>query len=118
MKAELVSSAQIHEMFTRVDAGELAKEALPQVFSWLSQYEGKTVGDSLENLGLRFLSKEALLEIVEKAVEENRELIETRGGEAFGRLMGLVMKEVRGKANPKLVSELIKARLEKSRKRD
>ncbi|HUT16977.1 MAG TPA: hypothetical protein VMW84_01615, partial [Acidobacteriota bacterium] len=33
------------------------------------------------------------------------------GKNAFGKLMGIVMKEVRGKADPELVSKLLRERL-------
>jgi Asp-tRNA(Asn)/Glu-tRNA(Gln) amidotransferase B subunit len=37
--------------------------------------------------------------------------VDKLGKNAFGMLMGLVMKEVRGKADPELVSKLLKERL-------
>jgi aspartyl-tRNA(Asn)/glutamyl-tRNA(Gln) amidotransferase subunit B len=52
-----------------------------------------------------------LAPIVDRVVEANKPQIDKLGKAVFGMLMGVVMKEVRGKANPELVSKLLKERL-------
>ena len=52
-----------------------------------------------------------LAPIVDRAVAANKPQIDKLSKAAFGLLMGLVMKEVRGKANPELVAKLLKERL-------
>jgi aspartyl-tRNA(Asn)/glutamyl-tRNA(Gln) amidotransferase subunit B len=49
--------------------------------------------------------------LVDRVIAENRQSVEKLGNNAFGVLMGMVMKEVRGRANPKLVGELLRERL-------
>jgi Asp-tRNA(Asn)/Glu-tRNA(Gln) amidotransferase B subunit len=44
-------------------------------------------------------------------MEANKQSVEKQGKNAFGLLMGLVMKEVRGKANPDVVSDLVRKKL-------
>jgi glutamyl-tRNA(Gln) amidotransferase subunit E len=114
---EKVSEDQIREIFRAVGSGGLTKEAIPEIVSWLSQHEGSTVEDAINRIGLKILSSEELVKIIDSAVEHNRSLIEERGADAFGPLIGMVMKEVRGKANAALVSELVKKRLEQVHKK-
>ena len=111
IQIEKVSENKMREMFRSVSSGELTKEALSEVFSWLSKHEDKSVQEAISGLGLKIMSKEELEKIVDAIIEANKGLVEERGAKAFGILMGMVMKEVRGKANTALVSELLKKKL-------
>ncbi|MEM2463423.1 MAG: Glu-tRNA(Gln) amidotransferase subunit GatE, partial [Candidatus Bathyarchaeia archaeon] len=113
VKTEKVPDNQIREIFKAVASGELAKEALAQVFTWLAQHEGKTLNEAIQSLGLKMLSEKEIEEIVEKAIQINRESIEKRGKEAFNLIVSSVMREVRGRANSEKVIETIKKKLEK-----
>ncbi len=111
IKVEVVSEEQIEAIFQAVGSGDLAKEALSNVFSWLSKNESKTVQDAISALGLKMFTEADLAPIVDRVVNANKSQIDKLGKAAFGLLMGLVMKEVRGKANPELVAKLLKERL-------
>jgi glutamyl-tRNA(Gln) amidotransferase subunit E len=67
------------------------------------------------------MSREELLVIVKKIVEERSDFIAERGNGALGPLMGVVMAEVRGSVDGKLVSEVLRqeisAREKESRSR-
>jgi aspartyl-tRNA(Asn)/glutamyl-tRNA(Gln) amidotransferase subunit B len=52
-----------------------------------------------------------LISIIDRIVVANKAQIEKLGKNAQGVLMGAVMKEVRGKANPELVAKLLRERL-------
>ena len=106
-----VGDDQILSIFKEVGLGGLAKEAISDVFVWLSKNEGKNVEVAVEALGLKMLAEEELKPIIDRVVEANRVQLDKLGGKAFGLLMGAVMKEVRGKASPELVSKLLKERL-------
>jgi glutamyl-tRNA(Gln) amidotransferase subunit E len=108
---EKVTDDQIMEIFRGVGSGDLAKEAAADVFVWLSENEGKNLQDAVDALGLKMLSKAELAKLVDRVVAENRQSVDQLGKKAFGTLMGAVMKEVRGKADPALVSALLKERL-------
>jgi glutamyl-tRNA(Gln) amidotransferase subunit E len=107
-----VSEEQMRRIFKCLSLGELTKEALPDIVGWLSRNEGKSVEEAMEELGLKMLSKFDIEKIVEATIEANKKLIEERGANAFGALMGIIMKEVRGKANAGLVSEILRRKLE------
>ncbi len=108
---ENVSEAQIKALFAVVGSGVLAKEAVSEVFSWLSKNEGKTVQDAIAALGLKMFTEADLEPIVDRIIAANKPAIEKNGKGAFGMLMGVVMKEVRGKATPELVSKILKQKL-------
>jgi glutamyl-tRNA(Gln) amidotransferase subunit E len=111
VQTEKVADEQIKEIFQLVGSGELAKEAIPDVFSWLSENEEKSVPDAIEALGLKMLTQEELERLIDRLISENKQSVDRLGKKAFGMLMGIVMKEVRGKADPELVSKLLKEQL-------
>ena len=106
-----VSDGQIKSIFKAVGSGELAKEAIADVFSWLSKNEGKTVQDAVEALGLKMFTENDLLLIIDRVISGNKASVDKLGKNCFGMLMGATMKEVRGKANPELVGKLLRERL-------
>ncbi len=114
IQTEQVSPNKIREIFKLLGMGKLTKEALPEVFSWLSKNKNKTVKEAIESIGLKLLSKEELEKLIEKVIEENRELVKEKGMNAFGFIMGTVMKEVRGKADAAVVKEIIKNKLKQN----
>jgi glutamyl-tRNA(Gln) amidotransferase subunit E len=49
--------------------------------------------------------------MVDDLIKENKSLIEERKEGAFGLLMGMIMKKVRGRAKAELVNEILKRKL-------
>jgi glutamyl-tRNA(Gln) amidotransferase subunit E len=117
VRVEKVSDNQIREVFRAVGSGRLTKEAVPEIVSWLSQHENSTVDGAINKIGLKMISSEELEKIIDFVIERNRTLIQERRENALGPLIGIVMKEVRGKANAAIVSELVKKRLEHAHKK-
>ena len=67
--------------------------------------------DAIDALGLKMFTEADLAPIIDRIIAANKAAIEKLGKNAFGMLMGAAMKEVRGKANPELVSKLLRERL-------
>jgi glutamyl-tRNA(Gln) amidotransferase subunit E len=111
VQVDNVADDQIKSIFKAVGLGELAKEAIADVFSWLSKNEGKSVQDAVDALGLKMFTEADLAPIIERIIAANKASVDKLGKNAFGMLMGAVMKEVRGKANPELVGKLLRERL-------
>jgi glutamyl-tRNA(Gln) amidotransferase subunit E len=108
---ENVNETQIKAIFTTVSSGILAKEAITEVFSWLTKNEDKTVQDATTALGLKMLTETDMEPIIDRIITANRRIIEKNGKDMFGILMGIIMKEVRGKATPELVSKILKQKI-------
>jgi aspartyl-tRNA(Asn)/glutamyl-tRNA(Gln) amidotransferase subunit B len=78
------------------------------VFTWLSQHKDKTLQNALDALGLRMLTNSETQNLVTRIIADNKQSVDKMGNKAFGLIMGLVMKEARGRANPAIVSKLLK----------
>jgi glutamyl-tRNA(Gln) amidotransferase subunit E len=110
VQVEKVTENQIMEIFRSIGSGEIAKEAAADVFVWLSKNEAKNLHDAVGALGLEMFSKAELETLVDQVISANRQSVDQLGAKAFGMLMGVVMKEVRGKADPELVGKLLRER--------
>jgi glutamyl-tRNA(Gln) amidotransferase subunit E len=108
---ENVLDQQIKDLFYSVGRGELAKEATADVFSWLSKNPDRSVEEAMAVLGFKMLSAAELDQLVDEVIFANKAAVEKQGKGAFGLVMGLVMKQARGKASPEAVSKLVKQKL-------
>jgi glutamyl-tRNA(Gln) amidotransferase subunit E len=111
VQVEKVTENQVMEIFRSVGSGEITKEAVADVFVWLSKNEAKNLQDAIGALGLKMFSKAELETLVDQVISAKRQSVDQMGKKAFGMLMGIVMKEVRGKADPELVGKLLRERL-------
>jgi len=113
-QTENVNDQQLRELFHFIDTGQTAKEAVPDIVTWLAKHENASVKQALESLGLGMLSENEFEKLIDELVKENKSLVEKSGENAFGTLMGLVMKKVRGKANAETVANVLRKKLKKS----
>jgi glutamyl-tRNA(Gln) amidotransferase subunit E len=112
VNVEAVTDGQFREMFRLIGSGKTTKESIPDILTWLASHEEATVRDALKSLGLGMISRKELEELVDDAIEKNSEFIEARGKGAFGPLMGIIMKKARGRVKAKLVSRILRERLD------
>jgi aspartyl-tRNA(Asn)/glutamyl-tRNA(Gln) amidotransferase subunit B len=102
--------AHLAELLKMIDenliSGKIAKDVLDKAFE-----SGKPPRLVVEEQGLLQISDQSELEsVIKRVIAENPDSVENyRGGKtkAIGFLVGQVMKETKGKANPQLVNELL-----------
>jgi glutamyl-tRNA(Gln) amidotransferase subunit E len=92
-----------------VESGKAAREAIPEIFRSIAA--GSTVEAALAKLGPA-VSRDELEKIVKKIIAERREFVVQKGKAALGPLMGVVMAEVRGSVDGRVVSELLKKEID------
>ena len=117
-KAEIQETAltpeNLAELLQLVDAGTINVKTAKSIFNEMAE-TGKSPKKMVEEKGLSQVSDASELEAVVAEVLEAHpeELAKYRAGKAslMGFFMGEVMKATRGKANPKLVSQLLREKL-------
>lgn len=97
----------VREVLVRVQHGEFAKEAVPDILRWLANNKGKHVEDAVRALSLTSVDLEAVSATVKELVGKNLALIKRDGERAVSRLMGDLMKIYRGKVDGKVVHTLL-----------
>ncbi len=110
-----VSASGLAELVKILDAGRInnnqAKEILVDMFA-----SGSTAAEIISEKGLEQLSDKGEIEsIVDKVLAMNANQVSAfRGGnqKLFGFFVGQVMKASQGKANPKIVNEILREKLD------
>lgn len=72
---------------------------------------GITPPESIQKHGLKKLDEDEVEGIIDDLINSNDDIIKERGMAAMGSLMGMAMKNLKGKADGKLVNRLIKEKL-------
>lgn len=102
------------EMIGLIEKGTISTKIAKTVFKEMLE-TGKTPEEIVKEKGLVQVSDEGeLASIVEKVMEQNPQSVEDyRNGKqkAIGFLVGQVMKETKGKANPGIVNKLLREKL-------
>ncbi len=105
-------------LLTKVDAGTISVKMAKDIFLKMAE-TGKSASQIVGKRGLTQISdKEELSRIVDQVLTQNRKNVKMylAGREKlFGFFVGQVMKKTKGRANPKLVNELLKAKLSASK---
>ncbi len=91
-------------------SGKIAKEVLPEMIA-----SGKSAEAIVKEKGLVQVTDTKLIEeIAERVIQANpKSVADYRSGkkEALGHLVGQMMKETKGKANPKIANEILEKKL-------
>ena len=107
---EAIPLERLRELFAMVREGRFAKEAVPAVLRAMA-VTGDDAATAADGLGLGGLSRAEVEREIDAVLTVKRDLVTERGEAAAGPLMGLVMERLRGRADGKLVSEVLREKL-------
>lgn len=91
---------------------KFAKEAIEEIMRYLADNDAG-LDEAIEKLGLRSADKEEIKKIIHQIVMERKDFIKERGMRALSPLMGVVMAELRGRADGATISKILKEEIEK-----
>jgi aspartyl-tRNA(Asn)/glutamyl-tRNA(Gln) amidotransferase subunit B len=110
-----VSPERLAELLRLIDSGVISGKIAKTVFDEMVS-SGKTPETVVREKGLvQLTDTDAISEIIHQVLREHeKEVSDYRGGKTklFGFFVGQVMKATKGKANPKIVNEILKTMLE------
>jgi glutamyl-tRNA(Gln) amidotransferase subunit E len=106
-----VNKEIIDEIVTYVAQGRFAKEGIFDVLKYYIE-KGVSLDQAISELGLAMASQDEMNSIIESIVNERIEYIKEKGMDAIGTLMGAVMKELRGRADGKLVNTTLRKKIQ------
>jgi glutamyl-tRNA(Gln) amidotransferase subunit E len=108
----ILSKDMILDIFKRLDAGAIAKESIVLIFEKILTKECRTVNEAVERLGIEPIKEQEVEMIVDKILQENRSIINSKGRASVSALMGKCMSILRGKADGKTVNLILNQKLE------
>jgi glutamyl-tRNA(Gln) amidotransferase subunit E len=104
-----ISDDAVFAVLHAVGKGTVAKEAIPEIL--VAVAGGSTVEAAMAQLAPT-VSRDELEAVIKKIVTDRAEFVIQKQKGALGPLMGVVMQEVRGSVDGKVVSELLKKEIE------
>ena len=110
-----VSPSQLGELIDEIENGTISNRAAKEVFEEMCKSE-KSVKDIIDEKGLVQISDTSEIEIfIDKVLEDNPKNVEKyKNGKTklLGFFIGEVMKATNGKANPGLLNQIVKKKLD------
>lgn len=103
----------IDDVFTRLDAGAIAKESVIAIFKKLMKKEAKTVDEAIKAAGVSSISDEELGMGLDRIINDNMTVAKAKGMGALSTLMGRAMAEYRGKADGQKINAMLKDKLQR-----
>lgn len=101
------------DMFKLLKDNKISKDALNKLLISISDNPNKNVEKLAEENNLTLLSEEDVQKIIENIVSENETMISERQMGAMGPLMGMSMKQLKGKADGSIVNKIVREEIQK-----
>jgi len=103
----------LEEFIEAVHKGRITKEVQLELLIEKSKNLAEPLENLLNKIGATGAEKGEVEKVVKKVIEANSGLVKAKGMGALGALMGDVMKELKGKASGKEISEALRKELSK-----
>jgi len=109
---DALSESILAEVLKAVDAGRVAKEAIPEVLRVVGG-RGLTVAQAIETLGITTADEVEIGSVIDSVMAGRAKLIDEKGEDSFSALMGEVMSRLRGRADGAKVGAALRDKLRK-----
>ena len=109
--AILLKPEHIIESFELLASDKIPKESLEIIFESIMSGKSENVSIAMQSTDVSSMGEDELNDILDKIIQNNMDLVKERGENALVALMGIAMKEVRGKASGKMVNALLRKKI-------
>ena len=109
--AVLLKPEHVIESFELLASDKIPKESLEIIFESIMSGKSENVSIAMQITDVSSMHEDELNEILDKIIQNNIDLVKERGENALVTLMGIAMKEVRGKASGKVVNDLLRKKI-------
>jgi len=110
--AILLKPEYIAELFELLADDKIPKESLEIIFENIMSGKSDTVSDAIQSTAVTSMNEGELNAILDEIIQKNMELVKELGGNAITTLMGIAMKQVRGKASGQTVNVLLRKKIQ------
>ncbi len=108
-----IKDAHLFSLFRLHADGKIPNEAVGALLKLIAGKPELTVEKAVETLGIGAVGSGELEPAIDRIIESRREFIKEKGMNSVGPLMGIVMKELRGKVSGHEISRLLTERISK-----
>ena len=113
LNSDLLKNEEILKLFNLLENGEIAKESIEIIFESIMSGKSKTTEEAMKNASIESVNEEEIEKIIIDIIEKNEGIIKNQKERAIGPLMGIVMKELRGKASGEIINSLLLKNIKK-----
>ena len=113
LDSNLLNNEQIIKTFALLGQEKINKESIEIIFEQIMSKKANDVLQALENASITQLTEDELEKILEEIIQKNTDKIQQEKMRALSGLMGLAMKEVRGKASGRIINQKLKEKIQK-----
>ena len=113
LDSDLLKNDEIIRTFELLEDGKIAKESIEIIFENIMSGKSKTTEEALKNTSIEAVDEAELEKIIENIVGKNHEIIKNQKERSIGPLMGIAMKELRGKVSGEIINNLLLKNIKK-----
>lgn len=113
LNSNLLQNKEIVKSFELLEVRKIAKESIEIIFENIMARKAKTTEEAMKNTAIEAVNESDLEKIIEEIVEKNQNIIKNQKERAVGPLMGIAMKELRGKVSGEMVNNLLLKNIKK-----
>ncbi len=110
VEVEKLEDQHFMDVFKLLSANAFGKEAVPDILKFLANKPEMSVDKAIEEIGLK-VNIEEVEKLIEDIVNSKKDFIREKGARALGPLMGVVMKELRGKVDGKVINRILEEKV-------
>ncbi|MBC7128870.1 MAG: Glu-tRNA(Gln) amidotransferase subunit GatE [Thermoplasmatales archaeon] len=90
-----------------------AKEGIEKLLKYFAMNKSYNLEEAIKECALSHMGEEEIREFVKKVINERMDFVKEKGKEAIQPLMGVLMADLRGKADGALINRILKEEMEK-----
>jgi glutamyl-tRNA(Gln) amidotransferase subunit E len=108
----LLKSEHIIESFELLASNKIPKESVEIIFESIMSGKSDTVSTAIQSTAITSISEGELNVILDEIIQKNTELVKELGENVITTLMGIAMKQVRGKVSGQTVNDLLRKKIQ------
>jgi len=113
LNSKSLKNEDIVKSFQLLEQGKIAKETIEIIFENIMAGKSNTTEEALKNASIEAVDEADLEKIIEDIVEKNLDIVKNQKERSMGPLMGIAMKELRGKASGEMINKLLLKNIKK-----
>ena len=113
LNSTLLKNDEIRKTFEFLEKEKIAKESIEIIFENIMAGKSNTVEEAMKIASIETVNDTDLEKIIQGIVDKNEQLVKNQKERSIGPLMGIVMKELRGKASGEIVNKILLKNIKK-----
>jgi len=113
LNSMLLKNEEIRKTFELLEKEKITKESIEIIFGNIMAGKSKSVEEAMMMTSIETVNEKDLEKIILEIVDKNEQLVKNQKERAIGPLMGIAMKELRGKASGEIVNKLLLKNIQK-----